>query len=166
MIAPSSTSPLTRGCSRPGRGGRLPCSLGRSLRPTRFSPSFARAEARDFVDLLAVEPLYGLYRFCRLAAEKDRGFAPVIFAEMLGRFGRLRRDEFELDNVRYEQLAHEVDGGRACARSRAWTRAGFRSRPRSLITKPGWTRSNASNAAGRVRGVPPPVPLRAEEKND
>ena len=27
---------------------------------------------------------------------------------MLGRFGRLRRDEFELDDARYEQLAREV----------------------------------------------------------
>ena len=34
---------------------------------------------------------------------------------MLGRYGRLRRDEFELDNARYEQLADEVDRWRARA---------------------------------------------------
>jgi len=43
-----------------------------------------------------------------------RGSAPAIFAEMLGQFGRLRRDEFELDDARYE-LAHEVDRWRARA---------------------------------------------------
>jgi len=34
---------------------------------------FGRAEARDFVDLMAGEPRYGLDRLCQLAAEKDRG---------------------------------------------------------------------------------------------
>jgi hypothetical protein len=61
---------------------------------------------------MAIEPRYGLDRLCRLAAEKDRGFTPDVFAEMLGRFGRLRRDEFELDDARYEQLGREVDGWR------------------------------------------------------
>lgn len=40
---------------------------------------------------LAVEGRYGLDRLCELAAEKDRGLTPALFAEMLGRFGRLRR---------------------------------------------------------------------------
>jgi hypothetical protein len=69
---------------------------------------FGRAEARDFVDLMALEPRYGLDRVCRLAAEKDRGFSPEVFAEMLARFQRLRRDEFELDDARYEQLGRDV----------------------------------------------------------
>jgi hypothetical protein len=73
---------------------------------------FGRAEARDFVDLMAVEPRYGLDRLCRLAAEKDRGFTPTMFAEMLARFRRLRRDEFELDDTRYEQLSRELESGR------------------------------------------------------
>ncbi|MHB1931308.1 MAG: nucleotidyl transferase AbiEii/AbiGii toxin family protein, partial [Acidimicrobiales bacterium] len=50
---------------------------------------FGRAEGRDFVDLQALEPRYGLQRLFRLAAEKDRGFTPEVFADMLGRFGRL-----------------------------------------------------------------------------
>lgn len=34
---------------------------------------FARAEARDFVDVLALESSYGLERLCQLAAEKTPG---------------------------------------------------------------------------------------------
>jgi hypothetical protein len=37
------------------------------------------------------------------------GFTPAVFAEMLGRSGRLRRDEFELEEVHYEKLAREVE---------------------------------------------------------
>jgi hypothetical protein len=40
---------------------------------------FGRAEARDFSDLLALEPRYGLEHLFRLAAEKDRGFTPAVF---------------------------------------------------------------------------------------
>lgn len=69
---------------------------------------FGRAEARDFADLMAVEPRYGLRRLCQLAAEKDRGFTPRVFAQMLGRFERLRRHEFELSETRYEQLTRDV----------------------------------------------------------
>jgi hypothetical protein len=69
---------------------------------------FGRAEARDFVDLLALESRYGLDRLCRLAAEKDRGFTPAVFADMLGRFDRLRREEFEVDEGGYERLTREV----------------------------------------------------------
>jgi hypothetical protein len=58
---------------------------------------------------MAVEPRYGLDRLCRLAAEKDLGFAPSIFADMLDAFRRLRRDEFELDDARYEQLRHDIE---------------------------------------------------------
>jgi hypothetical protein len=86
-----------------------PMLAGEELAADKLLALFGRAEARDFVDLLALEPRYGLERLCRLAAEKDRGFAPAVFAEMLGRFGRLRRDEFELDDARYERLAREVD---------------------------------------------------------
>ena len=69
---------------------------------------FGRAEARDFVDLMALEPRYGLDRLCALATEKDRGFTPVLFAEMLDRFPRLRQDEFGIDAQEYEQLAREI----------------------------------------------------------
>jgi hypothetical protein len=69
---------------------------------------FGRAEARDFVDLAAVEARYGLDRLFELAAEKDHGFTTKMFAEMAGRFSRLRPDEFGLDTERYEQLEREV----------------------------------------------------------
>lgn len=92
---------------------------GEELAVDKLLALFGRAEARDFVDLLAVEPRYGLDRLCRLAAEKDRGFVPAILAEMLGRFGRLRRDEFELDDARYEQLTREVERWRERARELA-----------------------------------------------
>ena len=58
---------------------------------------------------MEVEPRYGLARLCRLAAEKDRGFSPAILAEMLGRFSRLHRDEFELDDASYAQLGYDVE---------------------------------------------------------
>ncbi len=60
---------------------------------------FGRAEARDFVDLEALEDRFGLDRLFELAGEKDRGFAPTAFAEMMDRFGRLGRAEFQLDDV-------------------------------------------------------------------
>lgn len=69
---------------------------------------FGRAEARDFVDLAAIEERYGLDRLFRLAAEKDRGFTPEMFAEMASRFSRLRQDEFGIDSDQYKELARRV----------------------------------------------------------
>lgn len=92
--------------AEPGRPA--PMLTGEELAADKLLALFGRAEARDFVDLLAVEPRYGLDRLCGLAAEKDLGFTPAVFAEMLGRFGRLRRDEFELDDAGYERLVREV----------------------------------------------------------
>jgi hypothetical protein len=89
-------------------GHPAPTLRGEELAVDKVLALFGRAEARDFVDLMAVEPRYGLDRLCRLAAEKDRGFSAAVFADMLGRFSRLRREEFELDDARYERLAHEV----------------------------------------------------------
>jgi hypothetical protein len=76
---------------------------------------FGRAEARDFVDLVALEPRYGLDRLCELAAQKDLGFEPDLFAEMLGRFERLGRDEFELDDAEFERLRAHVERWRELA---------------------------------------------------
>jgi len=69
---------------------------------------FGRAEARDFIDLFSVEDRYGLRRLCELAAEKDGGYSVAMFSEMLGRFDRLRRDEFETDDPGYERLTQAV----------------------------------------------------------
>jgi hypothetical protein len=90
-------------------GEPAPMLSGEELAVDKLLALFGRAEARDFVDLLAVEARYGFDRLCELAAQKDLGFTPTMLAEMLGRFGRLRRDEFELDDARYEQLTHEVE---------------------------------------------------------
>ena len=81
---------------------------------------------------MAVEPRYGLDRLCRLAAEKDRGFTPAMFAGMLAEFRRLRREEFELDDARYEQLGHDVERWRERALELARRRELKRDRGRDL----------------------------------
>lgn len=85
-------------------GKPAPTLSGEELAVDKVLALFGRAEARDFVDLMALEPRYGLERLCELAVEKDRGFTPELLGEMLGRLDRLRRDEFGLDDAQYEQL--------------------------------------------------------------
>jgi len=86
-----------------------PTLTGEELAVDKLLALFGRAEARDFVDLMAIERRYGLARLCELAAEKDRGFDLTVFAEMLGRFDRLRRDEFGLDDHQHEELKRRVE---------------------------------------------------------
>jgi predicted nucleotidyltransferase component of viral defense system len=83
-----------------------PTLSGEELAVDKVLALFGRAEARDFADLCAIEPLHGLDHLLELAAEKDRGFD--VFAEMLARFGRLRREEFELNDPAYEDLVVAV----------------------------------------------------------
>lgn len=90
------------------RGPVGPMLAAEELAVDKVLAVFGRAEARDFVDLAAVEGRYGLDRLCRLASQKDRGFDPGDLAEMMERFGRLPRDEFELSDVGYERLAATV----------------------------------------------------------
>lgn len=93
----------------PAEPGRLaPTLSGEELAVDKVLAVFGRAEARDFVDLAAIEERYGLERLFELAAEKDRGFTPEMFVEMAGRFTRLRQDEFGLDASQYEELARRV----------------------------------------------------------
>lgn len=89
-----------------------PMLSGEELAVDKVLAIFGRAEARDFVDLAAIESRYGLEHLFQLAAEKDRGFTPEMFAEMAGRFSRLRIDEFDIDADEYEQLAQRVNGWR------------------------------------------------------
>ncbi len=96
-------------------GQPAPTLSGEELAVDKVLAIFGRAEARDFADLMAVEPRYGLGHLCVLAAEKDRGFTPDVLAEMLGRFRRLRRDEFELDDARFQQLGRAVERWRESA---------------------------------------------------
>jgi len=70
---------------------------------------FGRAEPRDFVDLSALEPRFGLAHLCQLAAEKDLGFQPDVLRDMLGRFDRRPRDEFDMDAIAFDGLGASVD---------------------------------------------------------
>lgn len=65
---------------------------------------FGRAEARDFVDLAALEPRFGLAHLCELAERKDTGFRRPVLAEMLDRFDRLDRDEFDVDDTTFASI--------------------------------------------------------------
>jgi hypothetical protein len=93
----------------PAESGRIaPTLTGEELAVDKVLAVFGRAEARDFVDPMALEPRYGLDRLCELAAEKDLGFKPLLLSEMLERFDRLRRDEFELGDAEFERLRSDV----------------------------------------------------------
>jgi hypothetical protein len=95
-----------------------PTLSGEELAVDKVLAVFGRAEARDFIDLAAVEARYGLDRLFTLAAEKDHGFTREMFAEMVGRFSRLRPEEFGLDPAQYEQLERRVFEWQERARSR------------------------------------------------
>jgi hypothetical protein len=100
-------------------GPGIPTLTGEELAVDKVLAIFGRAEARDFIDLAAVEPKYGFERLCELAAEKDRGFSPQVFGEMLYRFDRLQRREFEIDDERFQQLGPIVERWRDRARDLA-----------------------------------------------
>src|ERR1039458_3367502 len=97
----------------------IPTLAGEELAVDKVLAIFGRAEARDFIDLAAVEPKYGFERLCELAAEKDQGFSSHVFGEMLYRFDRLQRREFEIDDDRFQQLGPIVQRWRDQARGLA-----------------------------------------------
>lgn len=98
----------------------VPTLTGEELAVDKVLAIFGRAEARDFIDFAAVEPKYGFERLCELAAEKDRGFSAHVFGEMLYRFDRLQRREFEIDDEGFTRLSQAVQSWRE--RSRDLTR--------------------------------------------
>jgi hypothetical protein len=57
---------------------------------------------------MAMETQFDLGRLFTLAAEKDRGFDPQVFADMVGRVSRLSRAEFPIDDQTYEKLERVV----------------------------------------------------------
>ncbi|MGH9079835.1 MAG: hypothetical protein ACRDYE_07135 [Acidimicrobiales bacterium] len=59
----------------------------------------------DKCHIMAVERHFRLNRLFDLAVEKDRGFSPGVFTQMLGRFGRLARTELPLDDIQFEALS-------------------------------------------------------------
>lgn len=61
------------------------------------------------MDLASLEERYGLERLCRRAMDKDPGFEPQVFRDMIRSFVRLPRDEFEVSDERYEQLIRTTD---------------------------------------------------------
>lgn len=69
---------------------------------------FGRAEARDFIDLAALEPRFGLAHLCELAERKDGGFQRSVLAQMLDRFDRLDRDEFDVDDTTFASIVGSV----------------------------------------------------------
>ena len=81
-------------------GDPAPTLSSEELAVDKVLAIFGRAEARDFADLMALAPRYGLERLFALAAEKD---------------GRLRRDEFDLDEASYERLRETVERWRVDA---------------------------------------------------
>ncbi len=88
---------------------------GAELAADKVLAIFGRAEARDFVDLMAVERHFGIQHLFDLALDKDPGFRPVVFAEMLDRFGRLRREEFPLSDNDYSELLWQTRVWRSAA---------------------------------------------------
>jgi hypothetical protein len=93
--------------AEPGPNGLLLLS-SEELAVDKVLAVFGRAEARDFLDLMAVEAKFDLRHLFELAAEKDHGFSPAVFAQMTEQFRRLGRDEFPIDDDHYERLARTV----------------------------------------------------------
>lgn len=85
-----------------------PSLSGPELGADKVLAIFSRAEARDFSDLLPLEQAYGLDRLLELAAQKDLGFRPPYFAEMLERFERFRREEFDIPDDQFAQLKESL----------------------------------------------------------
>lgn len=86
-----------------------PTLAGEELAINKVLAVFGRAEARDFVDLSALTKRYGLEHLMRRASEKDPGFDTQVFTEMLTRFERLPRDEFEISDRGYETLVRTIE---------------------------------------------------------
>ena len=87
-----------------------PTLSGEELAINKVLAVFGRAEARDFVDLSVLAKRYGLESLMGRAVEKDPGFDPQIFRQMLGRHGRLPRDEFEISDQGYQALVQTIGG--------------------------------------------------------
>ena len=94
-------------------GDPAPTLSGEELAVDKVLAIFGRAEARDFADLMALEPRYGLESLLARARDKDRGFDVGVFIEMLDRVRRLRRDEFDLGDADYVRLVEAVARWRA-----------------------------------------------------
>jgi len=66
---------------------------------------WARAEPRDFVDVVALREKYGGRRLLELAAEKDRGFTVPTFVDALRTIRRITPNRWQAAGVSAEQAA-------------------------------------------------------------
>ncbi len=85
-----------------------PMLSGMELAVDKVLAIFGRAEARDFVNSPRSRLTKASVDSSSWPRRRHRGFTPEMFAEMAGRFSRLRRDEFGLDSAQYEQLERTV----------------------------------------------------------
>ena len=85
-----------------------PVLAGEELAGDKLLALFGCAEPRDFVNVAALEPRYGLEGMCRSALEKDRGFRRDVLGAMLERFDRLSPADFGVDVVRYSAIQRAV----------------------------------------------------------
>ena len=92
--------------------------------PSRYGPTLAveelaankvlalfdRAEARDFLDLMALTQRFDLDSLLTMAAQKDTGFDTEAFLGALRSFQRLTPDDFGISDLEYERLRETVTG--------------------------------------------------------
>jgi len=97
------------------QGEFSPVLTSKELAVDKVLAVFGRSEARDFVDLYALEHFFRLEDLFVLAAEKDRGFDLGIFAEMSRRVTLLDPSEFNLNDMEYRDLVMEVERWRELA---------------------------------------------------
>ena len=70
---------------------------------------FGRAEARDLVDLAAIEQYFSMRDLFDLAREKDQGIDLSVFADTARRARHLHRAEFVVEDESYAALMDTVD---------------------------------------------------------
>lgn len=97
------------------QGPFSPVLASRELAVDKVLAVFGRAEARDFVDLFALEEFFRLEDLFALAKEKDRGFDAKVFAEMTRRMTVLDASEFEMAESDFLSLIEAVERWREFA---------------------------------------------------
>jgi hypothetical protein len=94
---------------------RVSFLLCKELAVDKVLAVYGRAEARDSVDLFALEQYFKLEDLFGFAAEKDRGFDLRVFADMTRRAAALERSEFNVGDSEYRSLLGEVERWRDLA---------------------------------------------------
>jgi len=97
------------------QGEFSPVLASKELAVDKVLAVFGRAEARDFVDLYALEQFFKLEDLFAFAAEKDRGFDLAVFADMAKRAAVLDPSEFDLKESEYRGLLKEIERWRELA---------------------------------------------------